>query len=90
MPKRAQLFSPLRYAAAFETSLLMAIKKFELYSSHRASGLQEELSQPVAVLLNVHAGTIAMISHAGFRCFTDVGEFPQNVPTEVVGEEVPA
>ena len=37
-------------------------------------GLQEELSQPVAVLLNESAGTIAIASQAWFRCFTDVAE----------------
>lgn len=54
------------------------------------SGLQEELSQPVAVLLNESAGTIAIASQAGFRCFTDVGEFQQYVMTEVVVEDAPA
>lgn len=54
------------------------------------SGLQEELSEPVAVLLNESAGTIALASQAGFRCFTDVGEFQQYVMTEVVAEDVPA
>lgn len=33
-------------------------------------GIQEELSQPVAVLLNEEAATIAIASQAGFRCFT--------------------
>lgn len=54
------------------------------------SGLQEELSEPVAVLLNESAGTIALASQAGFRCFTDVGEFQQYVMTEVVVEDAPA
>lgn len=51
------------------------------------NGLQEELSQPVAVLLNESAGTIAIASQAGFRCFTDVGEFQQYVMNEVVVED---
>ena len=34
------------------------------------NGIQEELSQPVAVLLNEGAETIAFASQAGFRCFT--------------------
>lgn len=50
------------------------------------SGLQEELSQPVAVLLNEGAGTIAIASRAGFRCFTAVGEFQQYVRDEVLVE----
>ncbi len=51
------------------------------------SGLQEKLSQPVAVLLNESAGTIAIASQAGFRCFTDVSEFQQYVRGEVVVED---
>ena len=34
------------------------------------NGIQEELSQPVAVLLNEGAETLALASSAGFRCFT--------------------
>jgi hypothetical protein len=49
-------------------------------------GLQEELSEPVAVLLNESTETIAIASQAGFRCFTDVGEFKQYVSSEVVVE----
>ncbi|MEO8748717.1 MAG: DUF262 domain-containing protein [Rhodanobacter sp.] len=51
------------------------------------SGLQEELSQPVAVLLNESAGTIAIASQADFRCFTAVSEFKQYVRSEVLMEE---
>ena len=54
------------------------------------NGLQEELSQPVAVLLNESVGTIAIASQAGFRCFTRVSEFQQYVMNEVVVEDVPA
>lgn len=49
--------------------------------------MQEELSQPVAVLLNEGAGTIAIASQTGFRCFTDVGEFQQYVRDEVLVED---
>ena len=34
------------------------------------NGIQEELSQPVAVLLNESTETIAIASQAGYRCFT--------------------
>ncbi len=50
-------------------------------------GLQEELSQPVAVLLNEEASTIALASQAGYRCFTDSGSFRQYVREEVLGEK---
>ena len=33
------------------------------------NGIQEELSQPVAVLLNENSETLALASRAGFRCF---------------------
>ena len=51
------------------------------------NGLQEELSQPVAVLLNEEAATIALASQAGYRCFTDTGVFRHYVQKEVSGRE---
>jgi hypothetical protein len=47
-------------------------------------GLQEELSQPVAVLLNEEPATIALASQAGFQCFTDVQGFRQYVDRYVM------
>jgi len=49
------------------------------------SGLQEELSQPVAVLLNEDAATIAHASQAGYRCFTDTNSFRRYVQQEIIG-----
>ena len=49
------------------------------------SGLQKELSQPVAVLLNEDASTIALASQAGYRCFTAISSFRQYVRKEVLG-----
>ena len=54
------------------------------------SGIQEELSQPVAVLLNEGAETIAVASQAGYRCFTTVREFQRYVQAEILGGEVAA
>jgi hypothetical protein len=54
------------------------------------SGIQEELSQPVVVLLNEEAETIAIASQAGFRCFTAVEEFHRHVETEVLVEAMSA
>ena len=54
------------------------------------SGIQEELSQPVAVLLNEDAETIAIASQSGFRCFTTVSEFQKYVHAEVLADEVAA
>jgi hypothetical protein len=53
------------------------------------SGLQEELSQPVAVLLNEDSATIRMASEAGFRCFTDSAAFKRYVAADVMGESAP-
>lgn len=52
------------------------------------NGIQEELSQPVAVLLNEGAETIGIASQAGFRCFTSVSEFKQYVNNEILAGEV--
>jgi hypothetical protein len=48
-------------------------------------GLQEGLSQPVAVLLNEGADVLALASSTGFRCFTDVDGFKSYVEREVIG-----
>jgi hypothetical protein len=50
------------------------------------SGIQEELSQPVAVLLNETAETIAIASQAGFRCFAGIAEFQRYVKAEILAE----
>lgn len=54
------------------------------------NGVQEELSQPTAVLLNEEAATITLASQAGFKCFTDVASFQQYVRREVLGAVVDA
>ena len=48
------------------------------------SGLQESLSQPVAVLLNEEAATLRLAGEAGFRCFTTARTFQQYVESEVL------
>lgn len=54
------------------------------------NGIQEELSQPVTLLLNESAETIGIASQAGFRCFTSAAEFQRYVQREVLAEEAPA
>jgi hypothetical protein len=49
------------------------------------NGLQEELSQPVEVLLHEDAATIKAASEAGFRAFTDSKSFKRYVASEVIG-----
>ena len=50
------------------------------------SGIQEELSQPVAVLLDEGSEVIAIASQAGFRCFTSVPKLQEYVTREVLTE----
>ncbi|MDZ4740149.1 MAG: DUF262 domain-containing protein [Alphaproteobacteria bacterium] len=52
------------------------------------SGIQEELSHPVAVLLNEGTETIGIASQAGYRCFTSITEFQRYVRAEILAEEV--
>jgi hypothetical protein len=51
-------------------------------------GLQEGLTQPVAVLLNEGTETLALASSAGFRCFTSVSAFNDYVTREILSQEV--
>jgi len=50
------------------------------------SGLQEKLSQPVAVLLNEEDTTVRVAIEAGFRCFTDMRTFREYVEAECLGQ----
>jgi len=52
------------------------------------NGIQEELSQPVAVLLNESAETIGIANSAGFRCFTSVRDFKNYINSEILTEIV--
>jgi len=51
-------------------------------------GLQQGLTQPVAVLLNEGAETLALASSAGFRCFTSVPAFNDYVAREILSQEM--
>jgi hypothetical protein len=51
------------------------------------NGIQEELSQPVAVLLNEGKDVIALASQAGYRCFVSPTEFKRYVRTEILVQE---
>ncbi|GAB3514362.1 GmrSD restriction endonuclease domain-containing protein [Pseudoxanthomonas daejeonensis] len=54
------------------------------------TGLQEELSQPVVVLLNEEAAVITLASQAGYQCFTDTASFRRYVRTDVLSETADA
>jgi hypothetical protein len=48
------------------------------------NGIQEELSQPVVVLLNESNEMLAIASQAGYRCFTSTGDFRRYVESEIL------
>lgn len=50
-------------------------------------GIQQELSEPVAVLLNEGLETVAVASKAGFRCFTTPQDFKDYVEREILAGE---
>jgi hypothetical protein len=50
------------------------------------NGLQKELSQPVAVLLNEGDNVLSLASQAGFRCFTAIYDFKRYVESEMLGD----
>ena len=50
------------------------------------NGIQEELSQPVVVLLNESTETIGIASQAGYRCFTGIDEFRHYVESDILAE----
>lgn len=74
-----------RGVIAFDHADLDSGEQIAVFDLAWPNGLQEELSQPVAVLLNEEASTIALASQAGYRCFTNSGAFRHYVQQEVLG-----
>ncbi|AWI10005.1 GmrSD restriction endonuclease domain-containing protein [Ereboglobus luteus] len=54
------------------------------------NGIQEELSQPVAVLLGESPETIGIASQSGYRCFTSAEDFRRYVKNEILTEDTHA
>ncbi len=76
-----------RGALAFDFANAASGEQKAVFDLAWPNGIQEELSQPVAVLLNESTETIAIASQAGYRCFTNAEEFRQYVNAEIlVGE----
>jgi hypothetical protein len=71
---------------AFDHSNLETGDQIAIFDLAWPNGLQEELSEPVAVLLNEHDDTIALASAAGFRCFTNVAAFEDYVNKQMLGQ----
>jgi len=51
------------------------------------SGIQEELSSPVAVLLDEAAEMLALASGAGYRCFTSAAAFREYIEKDILALE---
>lgn len=54
------------------------------------NGIQEELSQPVALLLNEGSDVLAIASQAGFRCFVSTDDLRRYVKAEILAEDMAA
>jgi hypothetical protein len=54
------------------------------------NGIQENLSQPVAVLLNESGETLALAGANGFRCFTACEDFKRYIQTEILSIDIAA
>ena len=50
------------------------------------NGLQEELTQPVAVLLNEGSDVLALASQSGYRCFVTSNDFRRYVEAEILAQ----
>ena len=50
------------------------------------NGIQEELSNPVALLLNETSEVLAIASQAGFKCFLTTDELKKYIQTEILSE----
>jgi len=77
-----------RGAVSYDFADLQSGQQKAVFDLAWPNGIQEELSQPVAVLLNEDATTITLASQAGFRCFTDGNSFRQYVTSEVLAGAV--
>lgn len=54
------------------------------------NGIQEELSQPVALLINEGAEVLLIGSQAGYKCFTKAEDLRTYVRTDILAEDVAA
>lgn len=54
------------------------------------NGIQEELSQPVALLLNEGSDVLAIASQAGYRCFVSADDLRRYIRSEILAEDIAA
>lgn len=71
---------------AFDYADPMTGEQLAVFDLVWPSGVQEELTEPVAVLLNESGETISIANEAGYRCFTSCEAFRQYVTQEVLVE----
>jgi hypothetical protein len=48
-------------------------------------GVRQELTEPVAILVDEGADVLALANAAGFRCFTSIDAFRQYAETQING-----
>jgi len=68
----------------YELSDLVTGESLAMIDLAWPKGLQEGLSQPVALLLNEEAETAEIVNRAGYRYFTDIASFKRYVEQEVL------
>lgn len=71
---------------AYEYSDLDSGDQLAVFDLVWPNGLQHNLSQPVAVLLNEGRDVIGLANTAGFRCFTTPDAFKNYVNVELLGD----
>ena len=54
------------------------------------NGIQEELSQPVALLIDESSEILTIASQSGYRCFTSTQSLQRYVEAEILAEEIAA
>ena len=68
---------------AFDYTHVESGEQLAVFDLAWPDGVQAELSQPVAVLLDEGAETLAIAAKAGYRCFTRVHDFRIYIATEI-------
>ena len=68
---------------SFDYTDLITGEQLAVFDLAWPDGVQAELSQPVAVLLDEGAETLAIAARAGYRCFTRIQDFRTYVAIEI-------
>jgi hypothetical protein len=71
---------------SYECSNLESDEKRAVFDLAWPNGLQEGLSEPIAILLNETIDVVIFANKAGFRCFTNIDSFKDYVKGEIIRE----